>query len=232
AEEREGNRQERDRLQGLPIRYLDSVELQHAFERAAKRVACLDEGSAHAVWVVNPAFKAYAAGEVVGSGDLVVLTTQKRVGGMSYSLHMGKNHGQDEKTIVKRSLQVKNPMAVGAYEVNATSGAELPTAWRIVMFQRFQHSPQNAIRFKAHAQRFCAEQIVCFYHKDAEAYLDYRTSLGDYPVFRSSNRVAVKARKKASWMWKIESLLVFNAGGHVVCNDSCTYRIKHVVTNR
>ena len=29
AEEREGNRQERDRLQGLPIRYLDSVELQH-----------------------------------------------------------------------------------------------------------------------------------------------------------------------------------------------------------
>lgn len=73
---------------------------------------------------------------------------------------------------------------------------------------------------------------MCFYHKDAEAYLDYRSALGDHPVFRASNRVAVKSRKKASWMWKIESLLVFNAGGHVVCNDTCNYRIKHVVTNR
>ena len=39
---------------------------------------------------------------------------------------------------------------------------------------------------------------MCFYHKDAEAYLTYRSELGHHPVFRASNRVAVKARKKAS----------------------------------
>ena len=156
AEEREGNRQERDRLQGLPIRYLDTVELQHvttgktlnltkqqAYERAAKRVACLDDGSAHAIWVVQPAFKAYAAGGVVGSGDLVVLTTQKRVGGMSYSLHMGREHGKDERTVVKRSLQVKNPVVTGAMEVNAITGDSVPTSWRMVMFQRSPRPPRT-----------------------------------------------------------------------------------------
>ena len=54
---------------------------------------------------------------------------------------------------------------------------------------RFQHSPSNAMRFKAHAQRFCAEQIVCFYHKDAEAYLDYRTTLGLPPTHTATARV-------------------------------------------
>jgi hypothetical protein len=93
--------------------------------------------------VVQPAFKAYAAGEVVGSGDLVVLTTQKRVGGMSYSLHMGREHGKDERTVVKRSLQVKNPVVTGAMEVNAITGDSVPTSWRMVMFQRSPRPPRT-----------------------------------------------------------------------------------------
>ncbi|KAJ1488130.1 hypothetical protein T484DRAFT_1784348 [Baffinella frigidus] len=75
-------------------------------------------------------------------------------------------------------------------------------------------------------------QIICFYHKEAEAYLDFHTSLGDEPVFRESTRVAVKSRKKASWMWKIESLTVNAAASPVVCGESMQYRIKHIVTNR
>ena len=52
------------------------------------------------------------------------------------------------------------------------------------------------------------ESVPLDHHLNASQTINAKSSSRDYPVFRASNRVAVKARKKASWMWKIESLLV------------------------
>eukprot|EP00290_Baffinella_frigidus_P003404 CAMPEP_0180175204 /NCGR_PEP_ID=MMETSP0986-20121125/36590_1 /TAXON_ID=697907 /ORGANISM="non described non described, Strain CCMP2293" /LENGTH=152 /DNA_ID=CAMNT_0022127655 /DNA_START=40 /DNA_END=495 /DNA_ORIENTATION=- len=113
-----------------------------------------------------------------------------------------------------------------------TTGDGRPTSWRVVLFEHYTNNPLNAKTFKVAATRLKTEQIVCFYHKEGEAYLEYRSDLDDAPVFRASNRVAVKARKKALWMWKIEALCVYNAAGAVVCSEDNHYRIKHVVTNK
>ena len=245
SDERATSIADRERQLGHVIKYGDTVELEHvmtgqvltlskqqAFERAAKKVDMNDYSSELAVLVVKPAFKAYATGEPVMSGDLLVFTTNKLTGGMLYSLHMGWRHGQDEASIIKRSLQISNPAVIGANEVNMTTGDGRPTLWRGVLFEPFQNNIANAKLFKEHASRLKTEQVVCFYHKEGEAYLEYRMDMGNAPAFHSSNRVATKARKKASWMWKIEALCVYDAAGAIECGDVHPFRIKHVVTNR
>lgn len=246
AEEIQAVRSERQKMTGMMVHYLDAVELIHvstsrtltltknvAHELSAKKVMFTDKTSLMSIFVLSPAFKSFSAGEAVTSGDLVVFQSQKRIGGMAYHLHLGTNHKQRVSEVIKRGLQVSNPIVQNAYEVNATTGNQRPTPFRMVLFESYIHSPLASTRLRENsALRLRAEQMICFYHKESEAYLDYRHDLGVRPVFRESHRMGMKSRKKASWMWKLESLEVYDAGRYVKCNEGTFYRIKHVITNK
>ncbi|KAJ1490154.1 inositol 1,4,5-trisphosphate/ryanodine receptor-domain-containing protein [Baffinella frigidus] len=187
AEEKEGNESETKRQQGQVVRFGDAIELQHvttgkiislskqqAYERAAKKLDMVVEGSEASTLSIRPAVKAYATGELVGSGDLVVLNLIKKIAGFSYSVHLGAAENEKwQATIVKATLKVTNQIVIGAFEVNATAG-ERPSAFRLVQFEPFHFNPMNVKRFKDISSRFRSEEIVCFYHKEAEAYLTYR----------------------------------------------------------
>ena len=176
--------------------------------------------------------QAYGLGEAIHSGHLLHIESMKAISGARFSLQMGVQHGQSLETILKTVLQVTNPVVVDCAEVSGATGETHPTAWRLVLFESYTANPINLKRFPEVHARLRAEQVICFYHKEAEAYLEYRDDMGNEPMFRASSRVAIKARKKASWMWKIESLSLFGAAGAVECSDSRQYRIKHIITNK
>ena len=100
-----------------------------------------------------------------------------------------------------------------------------PTFWRALIFSRHP----------AHVRKqgeFCAEDYVGLYHKDAESYLCYDPAVSDKPMFMISTRVSFDARKKTSWLWKIEKDTLVSAGDPIVCKSSSFYRIKHVATKK
>ena len=79
-----------------------------------------------------------------------------------------------------------------------------------------------------------AEDVVAFYHKEAEAYL--HLDIADWkkkrsPCFRLSTRISQKLRKKSSWMFKVESVQPLNGGDKIRSGDANLYRIKHVISN-
>ena len=59
---------------------------------------------------------------------------------------------------------------------------------------------------RQHAQRFRAEQIVCFYHKEGEAYLDYRADLGIKPVCVCIFRVSRPGTNAISCAFRVSCL--------------------------
>ena len=74
--------------------------------------------------------------------------------------------------------------------------------------------------------------MVTFYHKEAEAYLhldmlDYNA--GRNPCFRLSMRTSDKARKKSTWMFKVESEQLLDGANQV--QEGSKYRIKHILSN-
>ena len=63
-----------------------------------------------------------------------------------------------------------------------------------------------------------AEDVICFYHKEAEMYLDFEPSrAADRPQLKYSHRVSTKDRKKSSWFWKIENATVNSSADQVHC---------------
>jgi hypothetical protein len=244
-DEASGNRAENARQQGQVIRYGDVVELEHvatgrvltltkfqACERAAKRIDVAPGGSDASLIILSPAFKAFSTGEPICSGHLLNLGYVRELAGAKYCLHVGHDHGQKVDDVLRRSLQLSGDLVVGCSEVNATTGGARPTAWRLVLFESYQSSPLNEDAFpELHAQLH-GEQVVCFYHKEAESYLDYRPELGESPIFHASQRVSIKSRKKASWMWKIEALSLYRASRAVQSSETAFFRIKHTVSRQ
>jgi len=173
-----------------------------------------------------PAYKTYMAGETVSSGDLVVLQTKKPIGGVHYYIRMSNLGGLNDLRTTLRALQIDNPAVVNVEEINAaTSGSK--TFWRMLLFQTCQD-------YMSAEPKFRAEDVVAFYHKEAEAYLHLHlsdVSNGIAPCFRLSMRTSDKARKKSSWMWKVESTQPLMGADKVRSGEGHLYRIKHVITN-
>ena len=236
--EHDGNLSEEQRRHGHMIRYGDSVQLLHvstesflsisktqALEKGSKslRLVHQDQGADNCIFKVQPAFKTYMIGEAVSSGDLVVLQTSKPIGGVHHCIHMSDLATAD-LTKAKRALQIKNEAIVEVKEMNAATQRSF---FRMLRYQSFAElfNPDQMLR---------AEDVVAFYHKEAEAYLhldmrDCRKGLA--PCFRYSARTSAKVRKKSSWMFKIESLQPLEAGARVRADDEQRYRIKHVISN-
>ena len=104
SEEQVGNFAEMARLRGTEIRFGSAVMLVHestgyiltltkqrAIEGSAKRVEMHPEGNHHSIFIFKPAFKTYAEGSSVSSGDLVTFQTRKSIAGSFYSLHMSRS---------------------------------------------------------------------------------------------------------------------------------------------
>jgi len=249
-EEADGNAAEEERQHGTTIRYGDAVQLLHvstqtflsvakqqAIEKGSKKAELVgkDEGSELCVFNVRPAFKTYMSGDIVSSGDLVVLELRKPIGGMYYYIRMSELAAQDKdgsqlKNLkgTLRALQVDNPAVEDVEEINAAT-ANSKTFWRMLRFKGcddVESWPAN--------NYFKAEDVVAFYHKEAEAYLhldiaDWKK--GRAPCFRLSTRISQKLRKKSSWMFKVESVQPLNGGDKIRSGDANQYRIKHVISN-
>uniref|UniRef100_A0A7S0Z297 Inositol 1,4,5-trisphosphate receptor n=1 Tax=Hemiselmis tepida TaxID=464990 RepID=A0A7S0Z297_9CRYP len=252
------NMAEYRRQEGQEVLYGSMCQLQHvstgrmltvsklqAIERTEKKVEMSMEGTDAAVLVIKPAFKTHSQGEPVSSGDLVTFMTKRKIHGKNLFLHMsnfipgdsgrnrpdsapssgsrpGTGSGQQMTLdLVLSFLKTDSEAIAGAQELNAT--AERPTFWRPMLFasSKDKHSAKHLLK---------AEEYVCFYDKDVEAYLSHTSEVG--PHFRCSKRVSSKARKKSSWMWKIESKTLVAAGARVHCSDAVHYRLKHVVTGK
>lgn len=102
-EEQDGNMAERQRQRGNEIKFGSAVILVHestghvltvtkqrAIESAAKRVELQSEGTNCSIFTIKPAFKTYAEGSTVSSGDLVTFQTRKTIAASNYSLHMSR----------------------------------------------------------------------------------------------------------------------------------------------
>ena len=102
-EEHEGNLAEMERQRGNEIRFGSAVILVHrstgmvltlmkqrAIEDSAKKVELHAEGNNCSIFVVKPAFKTYAEGAPICSGDVVTFETQKTVAGSHYTLHVSR----------------------------------------------------------------------------------------------------------------------------------------------
>jgi len=250
-DEREENFAEYRRQEGHEVLYGSMCQLLHvstgrmlcvsklqAMERTEQKVEISLEGTDAAVLVIKPAFKTHSQGEPVSSGDLVKFVTKKKLHGHNLSLHMssfnpddadrgrpgtaGTRSGQTPTLdTILSSLKTDSKAIVGAQELNATAGR--PTFLRPMLFasSRDKHSVKHLLK---------AEDYVCFYDKDVEAYLSHTPEAG--PHFRCSKRVSSKARKKSTWMWKIESKTLVGAGACVRCSETAHYRLKHVVTGK
>jgi hypothetical protein len=93
-----------------------------------------------------------------------------------------------------------------------------------LLFSRYENKTEFESLLKG-------EDIVSFYHKEADSYLDYNPDQAVLPHFRQSLRVSDKSRKKSSWMWKIERATLHDAGAKVECSEGMQYRIKHIVSS-
>jgi hypothetical protein len=93
-----------------------------------------------------------------------------------------------------------------------------------LLFSRYENKTEFESLLKG-------EDVVSFYHKEADSYLDYNPDQAAIPHFRQSLRVSDKSRKKSSWMWKIERATLHDAGAKVECSEGVQYRIKHVVSS-
>ena len=247
-EEHEENIAEEVRQVGKVLHYGDCIQLLHvstdsyvsvakcqALEKGSKRVEFVpsDEGSELCIFVIRPAYKAFTFGDVVNSGDLVVLQLKKPLGSMPYFLHMsdlGQAWKQENLKESMRALRVdsKNHV-VDAEELNASSSSNASdmTFFRLLVFQPCEELQPSG-------STFLTGDVVTFYHKEAEAYLHFDMAdlhEGRQPCFRQSTRTSDKARKKSTWMWTVESVRLLHGAGRVRSSEANLYRIKHVISN-
>ena len=242
-EENDGNLSEEKRQAGNPIRYGDAVQVLHvstdtylrvtkaqAIEQGSKRVELVSKhrGTEHCVFVVMPAYKTYISGEVVSSGDLVTLHTKKAIGDVHFYLHMSqlaKGLALNTFDVARRQMQLRSPKVADLQEINAVTASD-KTFFRFLVFQR-SVVPDHAGRLP-----LVSEDMVTFYHKEAEAYLHLDMAdlnAGRNPCFRLSTRTSEKARKKSTWLFKIESEQLLDGASRVV--QGRRYRIKHVISD-
>ena len=241
-EELENNIAEVRQRAGEKLHYGDCVQFQHVAsgqfltvlkeqsqERGNKKV-CLEEGSEACVFVVEPAFKSYSSGDEVSSGGQVVFRSFAKVGGQYRFLNMSRATAPKvaaaRLTIAAEDLQVNPKFLRTVEEVNASAESESSHIWRPLLSSSWIKQETQKAWLKA-------EDIICFYHKETESYLDYepfRTS--NRPQLKYSRRVSAtsKDRKKSSWLWKVESANVQFCADQVDCSGGQQYRIRHVVT--
>ena len=102
-EEKEGNEAEMERLRGTELRFGSEVVLVHestgrvltvtkerAIQSSAKKIALHPEGNSHSIFIIKPAFRTYAEGSIVCSGDLFTFQTKKTIAGSFFSLHISR----------------------------------------------------------------------------------------------------------------------------------------------
>lgn len=172
-EEADGNVAEEERQHGTVIRYGDSVQLLHvsttsflglskqqAIEKGSKKVQLVptDDASEHCIFLVRPAFKTYMSGDIVSSGDLVVLESRKPIGGMHYYIRMSSLGHLKNVSTTLRALQVENPAVVDVEEINAAT-ANSKTFWRMLRFKGCDDIEVRA-RMEAGAKRAAPERAA------------------------------------------------------------------------
>ena len=215
-EEQDGNLVEQERQRGSEIRFgytcilihestgnILTVTKQRALEATAKKVGIIPDGNGSSILVVKPAFKTYAEGTSIASGDIVTFQSQKTIAGSHYQLHMSNLPDLNcDATRVQRALKVEHstlslhpsrvldfdPYIPGGQEINCTAGEQRPTLFRVMLF-----SPLESANAEA-ANTLKCEDVVSFYHKHFAAYLSYDPSVQATPMYYASERINVKSR--------------------------------------
>jgi len=200
-EEQDGNLVEQERQRGCEIRFgytcilihestgnVLTVMKQRALEATAKKVGIIPDGNSSSILVVKPAFKTYAEGTSIASGDIVTFRSQKSMAGSHYQLHMSNLPDLScDATRVKGALKVDHHYIQGGQEINCTAG-ERPTHFRAMLFAPLESANAEA------ADTLKCEDVICFYHKHFAAYLSYDPSLQSTPMYYASERINVKSR--------------------------------------
>ena len=201
-EEQDGNLVEQERQRGSEIRFgytcilihestgnILTVTKQRALEATAKKVGIIPDGNGSSILVVKPAFKTYAEGTSIASGDIVTFQSQKTIAGSHYQLHMSNLPDLNcDATRVQRALKVEHSYIPGGQEINCTAGEQRPTLFRVMLF-----SPLESANAEA-ANTLKCEDVVSFYHKHFAAYLSYDPSVQATPMYYASERINVKSR--------------------------------------
>ena len=257
-EEREGNESDLKRQLGSELRYGSSVILEHeasglmlgitklpsTSEPACLQVELADEANERSIFRIMPAIKVMAEGSPVTSGDFIALHTVAPMDGSRYHLHMSQEERQ-ERTVIDRKLALHDTFINGIAEINASQvdGAN-QTCFRVLLYQRFELKNKDA------STLLKGEDVICFYHKQNEAFLEFDPfgSHGDVtdatykwnpfyletappPGFYESQRLDSSSRKKIHWVWKVESECINLAGDKIAADGSKFYRIKHIPSN-
>ena len=236
-EEQEANTAELIRRQGKMIVFGDSIQLQHVasglfltmsklrgFEKSTRALEMTDRGSDHAIFRVQPAFRTYGQGEPIGSGDLVVFVSEKKVFGTTMLFHVSSTIGRDlalrDKLLDENQLSLSSDGRTGVEELFSSPADVKLTMFRLIIFQQWD-PPEEQKAF------VYGEDVVCLYHKDFESYLEYDDHGISQPVFTESQQTSEKARKKSYWMWKLERTSLVS-GGQKLYAMAQQFRMKHL----
>jgi len=192
----------------------------------AKRAELIENGCNRSILLVKPAFKAFAEGSPVTSGELLTFVTKKNINASPYTLHVSAlEELRNDRALVARALKTDHKYIVGGQEINFTSAEHRPTMFRAMLFDSSKPTSEQPVWLRG-------EDVVTLYHKNMSAFLHYDVSTHEDPVFYSSNRVSNRARKKCSWMFKIERIEVMRAASKITATEDCKIRLKHLVSNK
>jgi len=199
----------------------------------------LPNGSPNSIFVIKPAYKTLSEGSMISAGDLVTFHLNKKIAGANYTLTINASpgHMRSLRPEIVKSLRLEHPFVAGGVVLSACTESDA-SAFHALLFCSGEHADthgQDLSPALAAHRALKGEDVVAFYNKHFSAYLYYdeaasHNGIRGEPSFYSSNRISDKARKKCTWMWKIERAVLYCAGETVTSGDY--FRIKHVVSNK
>ena len=120
------------------------------------------------IFILKPAFKTYAEGTIIASGDVVTLQTKKTIAASHYSLHMSNlEELQKDRQKICRALKLDHPYIEGGQEINGVAGEVRPTLFRAMLFSPLENmEPAASETLKGKLPFFWSLQSTRVLHLD------------------------------------------------------------------